>query len=109
MDRASVIALAVTPHCPADASELVGDRYRRAVVAAQSLDIKAPGAQAVAAAASMSGAFAITRIPEKDLQQLAPVLMKLFGPMGSETRKANDIFDIVDTVIVRPDPVLVEA
>jgi len=47
-------------------------------------------------AASMSGAFAITRVPEKDLRQLAPVLLKLFGPMGSDTRKANDIFDLVE-------------
>jgi putative tributyrin esterase len=46
-------------------------------------------------AASMSGAFAITRVPEKDLGQLGPVLTKLYGPIGAETRKANDIFDIV--------------
>jgi S-formylglutathione hydrolase FrmB len=49
-------------------------------------------------AASMSGAFAITRVPEKDLRQLAPVLLKLFGPFGSGTRKANDIFDIVENL-----------
>lgn len=49
-------------------------------------------------AASMSGAFAITRIPEKDLGPLGAVLLKLFGPTGSETRKANDIFDIVQNI-----------
>lgn len=49
-------------------------------------------------AASMSGAFAITRIPEKDLGPLGAVLLKLFGPTGSETRKANDIFDIVQNM-----------
>jgi S-formylglutathione hydrolase FrmB len=49
-------------------------------------------------AASMSGAFAVTRIAEKDLGQLGPVLMKLYGPMGSDTRKANDIFDIIENL-----------
>lgn len=49
-------------------------------------------------AASMSGAFAITRIPEKDLGQLGPILLKLFGPLGSDTRKANDIFEIVQNM-----------
>ena len=58
--------------------------------------LKSP--QTFALAASMSGAFAITRIPEKDLNQLGPVLMKLFGPMGSDTRKASDIFDIVESL-----------
>ena len=58
--------------------------------------LKSP--QTFAFAASMSGAFAITRIPEKDLQQLGPILLKLFGPFGSDTRKANDIFDIVENM-----------
>ena len=54
--------------------------------------------QTFAFAASMSGAFAITRIPDKDLDRLGPIRMKLFGPMGSETRKANDIFDIAENL-----------
>jgi len=58
--------------------------------------LKAP--TTFAFAASMSGAFAITRVAEKDLGQLGPVLMKLYGPMGSDTRKANDIFDIVENL-----------
>ncbi len=58
--------------------------------------LKAP--QIFSFAASMSGAFAITRVPEKDLGQLGPVLTKLYGPMGAETRKANDIFDIVENL-----------
>ena len=60
--------------------------------------LKSP--QTFAFAASMSGAFAITRIPEKDLNQLGPILMKLYGPFGSDTRKANDIFDIVENLTV---------
>lgn len=58
--------------------------------------LKSP--QTFAFAASMSGAFAITKIPEKDLGQYAPVLLKLYGPMGAETRKANDLFDIVENM-----------
>ena len=78
-------------------------RYGRAIAGlsmggygAIKFGLKSP--QTFAFAASMSGAFAITRIPEKDLDRLGPILMKLFGPMGSETRKANDIFDIVENL-----------
>lgn len=47
-------------------------------------------------AASMSGAFGVTRFTEKDVGQLWHASLKLFGPLGSETRKANDIFDIIE-------------
>ncbi len=78
-------------------------RYGRAIAGlsmggygAIKFGLKSP--QTFAFAGSMSGAFAITTVPEKDLGPLGPVLMKLFGPMGSETRKANDIFDIVENM-----------
>lgn len=46
-------------------------------------------------AASMSGAFGVTRYTEKELggANWEPFL-KTFGPVGSDTRKANDIFEI---------------
>ena len=46
-------------------------------------------------AASMSGAFGVTRYTEKEMggSNWEPFL-KTFGPLGSETRKANDIFEI---------------
>ena len=78
-------------------------RYGRAIAGlsmggygAIKFGLKSPNTFAFAA--SMSGAFAITRIAEKDLGQLGPILLKLFGPMSSETRKANDIFDIVENL-----------
>jgi S-formylglutathione hydrolase FrmB len=78
-------------------------RYGRAIAGlsmggygAIKFGLKSP--QTFAFAASMSGAFAITRIPENELRQLAPILLKLFGPFGSDTRKANDIFDIVENM-----------
>lgn len=78
-------------------------RYGRAIAGlsmggygAIKFGLKSP--QTFAFAASMSGAFAIPRIAEKDLGPLGPVLTKLFGPAGSETRKANDIFDIVENM-----------
>jgi S-formylglutathione hydrolase FrmB len=46
-------------------------------------------------AGSMSGAFGVTRYTEKEMggANLEP-FMKTFGPVGSETRKANDVFEI---------------
>ena len=46
-------------------------------------------------AGSMSGAFGVTRYTEKEMggTNWEPFL-KTFGPLGSETRKANDIFEI---------------
>ena len=47
-------------------------------------------------AASMSGAFGATRVGEKEI---GPALwsssLKLFGPVGGETRVANDLFEII--------------
>lgn len=47
-------------------------------------------------AASMSGAFGVTRFTEKDVSQLWHASLKLFGPLGSETRKANDLYEIIE-------------
>jgi len=50
-------------------------------------------------AASMSGAFGVTRFTDKDVS--APgwkELNGLFGPVGSETRKANDLFEIIQNL-----------
>ena len=47
-------------------------------------------------AASMSGAFGVTRFTEKDVSQVWHASLKLFGPLGSETRKANDLFHIIE-------------
>jgi putative tributyrin esterase len=46
-------------------------------------------------AASMSGAFGITRFSEKEVPASWRESLKLFGPVGSETRKANDLFEII--------------
>jgi S-formylglutathione hydrolase FrmB len=47
-------------------------------------------------AGSMSGAFGVTGFTEKDVPQLWHASLKLFGPLGSETRKANDLFEIIN-------------
>jgi putative tributyrin esterase len=46
-------------------------------------------------AASMSGAFSVTRYTQTEMggSNWEP-LLKTFGPVGSETRKANDLFEI---------------
>lgn len=46
-------------------------------------------------AASMSGAFGVTRFSEKDVPTLWRDSLKLFGPVGSDTRKTNDLFEII--------------
>lgn len=47
-------------------------------------------------AASMSGAFGVTRFTEKEIDpRWHEESVKLFGAVGSETRLANDLFDIV--------------
>src|SRR5678816_1547092 len=43
-------------------------------------------------AGSMSGAFGVTRFTDVDT-------MKLFGAVGSETRVANDLFEIIRKLI----------
>jgi S-formylglutathione hydrolase FrmB len=47
-------------------------------------------------AASMSGAFGVTKFTEKEVGALWKESMKLFGPVGSETRLANDLFEILN-------------
>lgn len=78
-------------------------RYGRAVAGlsmggygAIKFGLKSP--QTFAFAASMSGAISITRVPDKDLGQLGPLITKTFGPIGSDTRKTNDIFDIIEGI-----------
>ena len=46
-------------------------------------------------AASLSGAFGVTRFSEKDIPENWQDSIKLFGPVGSDTRKANDVFDLI--------------
>ena len=57
--------------------------------------LKSPGTFAFAA--SMSGTLAITTWTEADFQNLKSIrdsVFSAFGPIGSETRKANDLFAI---------------
>jgi S-formylglutathione hydrolase FrmB len=49
-------------------------------------------------AASTSGAFGVTGFTEKDVPQLWHESLKMFGPLGSETRKANDLFEIINNL-----------
>lgn len=46
-------------------------------------------------AASMSGAFGVTKFTEKEVGALWKESLKLFGPVGSETRVTNDVFEIL--------------
>jgi putative tributyrin esterase len=46
-------------------------------------------------AASMSGAFGVTRFTEKEVAESWKESLKLFGAVGSETRLANDLFEIL--------------
>jgi putative tributyrin esterase len=57
--------------------------------------LKYPGQFAFAA--SMSGAFGVARYTEKETGSGAPweTFLKLFGPVGSQTRKANDLFSLI--------------
>lgn len=47
-------------------------------------------------AASMSGVFNATRLTEKETPDPWVESLKLFGPIGSEIRRANDPFEIVE-------------
>jgi S-formylglutathione hydrolase FrmB len=47
-------------------------------------------------AGSMSGAFGVTRFTEKDVPQLWHASLKLFGSLESQTRKTNDLFELVN-------------
>jgi S-formylglutathione hydrolase FrmB len=46
-------------------------------------------------AASMSGAFAITRFSEQEVPASWRNSLKVFGAVGNETRKANDLFELI--------------
>jgi len=46
-------------------------------------------------AGSVSGAFGVTRYTEKEMGGASwEPFLKIFGPVGSETRKTNDVFEI---------------
>ena len=47
-------------------------------------------------AASMSGAFVVPRLAEKDTPESWVESLKVFGALGSETRRANDLFEIIE-------------
>ena len=47
-------------------------------------------------AASMSGAFGVTRFTEQDGNPLWSTSVTAFGPAGSEARKANDLFELIE-------------
>ncbi len=46
-------------------------------------------------AAAMSGAFGVTRLREEDTPGDWEESLKLFGPAGSEARRANDLFELI--------------
>jgi len=46
-------------------------------------------------AGSMSGAFGVTKLTEEEVPESWKESLKLLGPAGSETRLANDIFEIL--------------
>lgn len=78
-------------------------RYGRAIAGlsmggygAIKFGLKSP--QTFVFAASMSGAFGVTRLSEKEIPQRWQESVKLFGPVGSDTRKANDLFEIIGTL-----------
>lgn len=75
-------------------------RYGRAIAGlsmggygAIKFGLKSP--QTFVFAASMSGAFGVTSFSEKDVPQSWQNSIKLFGAVGSETRKANDLFELI--------------
>ena len=75
-------------------------RYGRAIAGlsmggygAIKFGLKSP--QTFVFAASMSGAFGVTRFSEKDIPQNWQDSVRLFGSVGSDTRKANDLFEII--------------
>lgn len=58
------------------------------------LGLKSPGTFAFAG--SMSGAFGVTRFSEQQVGASGwQNSLKLFGPVGSETRQQNDLFEII--------------
>jgi S-formylglutathione hydrolase FrmB len=78
-------------------------RYGRAIAGlsmggygAIKFGLKSP--QTFAFAASMSGAFGMTRFTDEQVPASWRESLKLFGPAGSETRKANDLFELAGNV-----------
>ena len=57
-------------------------------------------------AGSVSGAFGITRISEKDAGDRWQEFQKLFGPAGGETRVGNDLFEIIGKLAAARVPAL---
>lgn len=47
-------------------------------------------------AGSMSGAVGVTRFTEQQAGPLWEGILNLFGPVGSETRKTNDLFELIE-------------
>jgi len=79
-------------------------RYGRAIAGlsmggygAIKFGLKSPATFAFAA--SMSGAVGVTKFTEAEVgKDMLPALVKIFGEVGSETRKANDLFDIINNL-----------
>lgn len=76
-------------------------RYGRAIAGlsmggygAIKFGLKAPAMFVIAA--SLSGAFAVTRFTETDGNPLWATSVAAFGPTGSEARKANDLFELIE-------------
>lgn len=57
-------------------------------------------------AGSVSGAFGITRLSEKEAGDRWQEFLKLFGPPGGETRVGNDLFDIIGKLAAARVPAL---
>src|SRR5436853_2232863 len=78
----------------------IQSRYGRAIVGlsmggyrAIKYGLKYPSTFAFAG--SVSGAFGVTRYTEKEMGGASwEPFLNIFGPVGSETRKANDVFEI---------------
>jgi putative tributyrin esterase len=79
-------------------------RYGRAIAGlsmggygAIKFGLKSPGTFVFAG--SMSGAFGVTRLTEKDTGAARwETSLKLFGPVDSDTRKTNDLFEIIGSL-----------
>jgi len=79
-------------------------RYGRAIAGlsmggygALKFGLKYPGTFVFAA--SLSGAFGVARFTDDELTRIGwKEVSGLFGPVGSETRKANDLFEIIQNL-----------
>ena len=76
-------------------------RYGRAIAGlsmggygAIKFGLKAP--QTFAFAASLSGAFSVMRLTENEIPTTWKHSLALVGPVDSETRRANDLFDLIE-------------